>query len=304
MPRFQKWLRGVGPDMPADEVARAALGERLLAVSHYLDKCVGDADEAEAIHQLRVWTRRASAALAMFKPALPNSDRKGMKKTLRKVRRRAGAVRDCDVHAQRLQTQEAAVPDRIFAVLKKQRREARQRLKAWRRRLQHNDTFHVRSQRLLESVAWPKRHSTREPPTFAAFCRERLQPLAAAFFDLAESDLKDDKTLHALRIAGKRLRYALELAPSVIPDRTFQDLYQRLDEVQDRLGEVVDQIAAIGHIGSWIDTMKRKHRFKLRTLLRREEGRLIELRTGLMQWWDTARQSELKTLWQATGMSG
>ena len=80
MPRFQKWLTGVPPDAPADGVARAALAERLLAVSHFLDKSIGDSDEAEAIHQLRVWTRRAAAAIDLFEPGLSKQRRKRMSK--------------------------------------------------------------------------------------------------------------------------------------------------------------------------------------------------------------------------------
>src|SRR5262245_11530452 len=113
MPRFQKWLIAVEPTAPTDEVARLALAERLLAVAHFLDKSIGDTDEAEAIHQLRVWTRRAASALELFDAALPDSRRKRMKKTLRKMRRRAGAVRDCDIHLERLQHEETDVPARV-----------------------------------------------------------------------------------------------------------------------------------------------------------------------------------------------
>src|SRR5438034_11628632 len=129
MPRFQKWLIGVEPDAPADDVARGALAERLLAVSHFLDKSIGGSDEAEAIHQLRVWTRRASAALKLFEPALPNSQRKRVKKLLRKLRRTAGDIRDCDIHLHRLQHEAAAVPKRVIRALKAERRKARQKLK-------------------------------------------------------------------------------------------------------------------------------------------------------------------------------
>src|SRR6267142_160044 len=237
MPRFQKWLIGVEPDAPADDVARGALAERLLAVSHFLDKSIGGSDEAEAIHQLRVWTRRAAAALKLFEPALPNSQRKRMTKTLRRLRRRGGAVRDCDVHLERLKNEHADVPERVLGALKKQRRQARERLKAPRRRLRKDDRFQLQIERLLEAVAWPKRHSSREAPPFASFCRQQLKPLAAEFFKLADADLRDEETLHALRIAGKRLRYALELAPAVMPARIHHQLYESLDEVQDRLGE-------------------------------------------------------------------
>jgi hypothetical protein len=59
MPRFEKWLIGVAASAPADHVARRALTVRLRAVRHYLQMALGGPDEAEAVHQLRIWTRRA-----------------------------------------------------------------------------------------------------------------------------------------------------------------------------------------------------------------------------------------------------
>jgi CHAD domain-containing protein len=300
MPRFQKWLIGVEPGAPTDDVARAALTERLLAVSHFLDKSIGDADEAEAIHQLRVWTRRAAAALALFEPALPASQRKQMNKTLRKIRHRGGAVRDCDVHLERLRAEDAdVVPGRIIRTLQRQRRQAQQRLKALRRRLRADGRFQLRVERLLESVAWPKRHSSREAPPFGSYCRQQLKPLAAEFFKLADADLRNDETLHALRIAGKRLRYALELAPVAMPARIHHRLYASLDAIQDRLGEVVDQLAANDHVRKWLDDVKKKrHRQKLQAFLVREERRLDQLRAKLLRWWSPARRSQLRKQWQ------
>ena len=75
------------------------LAERLLAVSHFLDKSIGASDEAEAIHQLRgLDAAGAAAAIDLFEPGLSKQRRKRMSKILRKIRKRGGAVRDCDVH--------------------------------------------------------------------------------------------------------------------------------------------------------------------------------------------------------------
>src|SRR3954468_13985832 len=210
MPRYEKFLAGVSPERRADEVARAAITERLLAVSHYLEKAIGSADEAESIHQLRVWTRRAETALKLFQPALPKTPRKRMQKRLRKLRHAGGAVRDCDVYLSRLEKDSAHAPGPLIKSLRRQRRNSRQELKAIRRRLLKGDRFPTEIARLLEKIAWPKRHSSRDAPEFAAFCRQQLAPLGAEFFDLVDADVNDDATLHALRIAGKRLRYALE----------------------------------------------------------------------------------------------
>src|SRR5439155_11228755 len=124
MPRFEKWLTTATADAPADSVARAALAERLLAVRHFLDHALGGSEEAEGIHQLRVWTRRASAALKLFEPAIPDSQRKRMKKMLRKLRQTAGVIRDCDIHLHRLQHEDSIVPKRVIRELKRERSQA------------------------------------------------------------------------------------------------------------------------------------------------------------------------------------
>jgi CHAD domain-containing protein len=298
MPRYEKWLTGISPERSTDEVARAAIAERLLAVSHFLAKAIGEPDETEAIHQLRVWTRRAGAALTLFQPALPKAPRKRMQKKLRQLRRAGGAVRDCDVYLERLEKESSGVPRRLIKSLRRQRREARQDLKAIRRRLLKGDRLQTQIARLLERVVWPKRHSSRDAPPFVSFCKQQLAPIGAEFFDLADADLSDDARLHALRIAGKRLRYALELAPSAIEPDVHRQLYESLDEVQDRLGEVVDQLAAIDRLRDWLKEAKKKHRPSLRALLARDERRLERLRRRLIRWWSSARRQRLRRLWQ------
>lgn len=299
MPRYEKWLSGVSNSAATDQVAKIAIAERLAAVAHFLDKSIGSSDEREAIHQLRVWTRRAATALKLFAPTLPNDQRKRMRKSLRKLRRAGGAVRDCDIHLDRIKEANLEVPDRIVRALKKQRRRARQQLKALRRRMRHDDRYQRRVEQLLESIAWPKRHSSRQAPPFAAFCKQQLTPLAAEFFKLASASLRDDETLHALRIAGKQFRYALELAPSIMPARQHHLLYESLSTIQDRLGEVCDQIAAIAHIREWLDdSSKKSHRQRLKALLAREERHLERLRASLLRWWTPARRRRLRQQWQ------
>ena len=286
MPRFEKWLTTATADAPADSVARAALAERLLAVRHFLDHALGGSEEPEGIHQLRVWTRRASAALKLFEPAIPDSQRKRMKKMLRKLRQTAGVIRDCDIHLHRLQHEDSIVPKRVIRELKRERSQARQKLKKLRRRLQNNGRLEKLIERVLEKIGWPKRHSSRDAPPFGSFCRQQLRPLANDFFRLAEADLNDNTTLHALRIAGKRLRYGLELAPAALPAREHRQLCESLNEIQDRLGEVCDQLMAIDQVQECLSQSKKKsHRRRLGELLQNEQRRLKRLRSRLITWW-------------------
>ena len=85
-----------------------------------------------------------------------------MKKTLRKLRRLAGAVRDCDVYLDRLETAGARPPKSVLKGLRKERRAAGKQLKARRRHLLRKDRFDKQVEALLAGIAWPKRHSSRE----------------------------------------------------------------------------------------------------------------------------------------------
>jgi CHAD domain-containing protein len=53
--------------------------------------------DADAIHQSRVATRRLAAALGVLEPVLSKEHRKPLAKTLRKLRRQLGPLRDLDV---------------------------------------------------------------------------------------------------------------------------------------------------------------------------------------------------------------
>jgi len=300
MPRFDKWLTGVTGDAPVDRVARAALATRLDAVKHFLGQTAGRHPEAEDVHQLRIWTRRAAAALRLFTPALPKSPKKWLKKTLRKLRRLAGAVRDCDVYLDRLDTAGARPPKSVLKGLRKERRAAGKQLKARRRHLQRKDRFDKQVETLLAGIAWPKRHSSREAPPFGFWCRYQIAPLGERLLALAGPDLTPDRRLHEFRLAAKRLRYALELAGPAIPPRPQQRLYEELSVLQDRLGEVCDHLAAVERLRGWLEeSRKAADQRKLSDLLKDEEKSLTACRRRFLRWWSAARRARLQQKWEA-----
>src|SRR5947209_2449342 len=93
-----KWISGLRPHMPVAEAARRVLTARLGAVLDRLPAAVEHADEdVEHVHQLRVGTRRAAAAVRIFAECLPSRLHRQTRRALRAVRRAAGAARDWDV---------------------------------------------------------------------------------------------------------------------------------------------------------------------------------------------------------------
>lgn len=296
MPRFEKWLANVAPDEPVDRVARRALKTRLRAVVWYLQAAGGGEEEAEAVHQLRIWTRRAASTLRLFAPAMPRRAAEKLKRTLRKLRRAAGEVRDCDVYLEQLQD-DSHEPRRIIKALQSQRREAQRKLKKRRRKLSRGDRFERQAEAVLADIAWPKRHSSREAPDFAPWCRQQLAALAKDFFALALP--AGDAQLHELRKSGKRLRYALELAAAAIPPRVHHRLYEDLSDLQDRLGEVCDHLVAAERIRRWqADAKQGKHQRQLAELLEQEEQGLATARRQFQRWWSAARRGRWQKQWQ------
>src|SRR4051812_43428548 len=98
-----KWFAHVRPDMPVAKAARHVLQLRLQVVAYYLPRALDESEkDPENVHQLRVATRRAGAALRIFRHCLPAKIFKRARKRLRRLRRAAGEVRDWDVFLDRL----------------------------------------------------------------------------------------------------------------------------------------------------------------------------------------------------------
>src|SRR4051794_33720985 len=93
-----KWISDLKPQSPLAEAARHVLFVRLQVVKDHLPRATLEADrDIEYVHQLRVGTRRADAALRIFKACLPKKVHRKARRRLRKLRRAAGAARDWDV---------------------------------------------------------------------------------------------------------------------------------------------------------------------------------------------------------------
>src|SRR5439155_18062956 len=93
-----KWISELTAHTPVADAARRALTVRLEVVRDYLPLALHEADkDPEHVHQLRVGTRRARAALDIFALCLPPKAHKHARKLLRGLRRAAGEARDWDV---------------------------------------------------------------------------------------------------------------------------------------------------------------------------------------------------------------
>lgn len=201
--------------------------------------------DVRSLHRARVASRRLRELLPVLRLEPDVSGKLGRR--LRKVTRRLGTVRELDVLLQLIDDQQTARPahraalHRVGVAVGKARDDARKKLVA---HLPSEEMW--RLARKLERIAVDlKRHEReRRNPARArsagwvidARIAHRAGRLDTAVRDAGAVYLPD--RLHVVRIALKKLRYALELAPPSLPDRATA--LRTLKRVQELLGRMHD----------------------------------------------------------------
>jgi CHAD domain-containing protein len=292
----KKWVACDDPTQLATAVVREALADRFTAVEYYLEPKSSDSDrDPEEVHQLRVSTRRADAALVAFGDFLPGRKSKKLRKLLKQMRRAAGEVRDNDVMAMRYSAPRddsgTDSQDWIWARIVDARRAAKPGLDEIYQAASVKE-FSRRTEKLLDRVRW---RGDGEEPTFAALASQRLSTAANEFFSAAHERPKHADKLHELRIAGKRFRYAIELFAAVAPPLR-DDVYPIIEEVQERLGKANDHSVAAKRISEWRDLHAANGDVPegIARAIKRERRKATKSSNEFHAWWTPDRTSDVE----------
>lgn len=252
--------------------------------------------DPEGVHQMRVAVRRMRAALkASGEPGL-----EPVQAELRWLGGILGPIRDLDVLLDHLRAQAADLPvderaaaERLLHGLVEERRRARRRML---------DTFRgARYTALLRTLAAlvtsdvtdedtgdtddrsDDRRATGEPALLDVIVGPHRK-LAKAARALGDDPSDDD--LHALRIRGKRLRYAAELAEPA-GGKPVRRLIKATKEFQDVLGDHQDTVVAEAEIR--------------RLLAERTDGDAgVVFVAGRLIERERARRADCRARWRAT----
>lgn len=293
------WFVVEAGSTPVGRVAARTLRARLEAVWAELGAAVRNPGAAESVHRLRVATRRTLAAFDAFDDLLPSKRRDWFARRLREIRRAAGDARDLDVLTGRLaaasepgnehETKAAAARRQLVATLSRQRDVSLEPIRAMHERLVAAG-WEERVGDLLVRIPAGQRQ-----PSFGEYARERVGPLVARFFDKADRRLRDDDDVHRLRIAGKKLRYALEIFAPVFPQRERVRCQDALERLQHVLGEFTDHASAADRFRRLArDGRTSLDREALDDLRRRESGLAADARKAFVKWWDRPRRRDLR----------
>jgi len=280
----------VDASLTVGQVAFAVMREQFgVFLSHEPGTRLGE--DPEALHDMRVASRRMRAAMRIFKDALPVRSRK-LRDELKWIAGVLGEVRDLDVQLEQLEgwVAEASPEDReplgeLRGVLEEKREKAR---KSMLRALDSR-----RYERFVNSCSeflqrGPSRRSkaARRPVLEVGpeILGRRYHKVKKAGDRISKDSTPGE--YHELRKKGKRLRYALEFH-SDIYGKPAKDLTKSLKSLQDVLGGHQDAevaIAQLRELAPPTDGRRRRAGLSPRSLLvmggiaHRHELRTAELR--------------------------
>ena len=260
----------------------AAFQRRLRAIKRELDGALGG--DVDAVHQMRVASRRLREALPVL--TLAGEDREDMlggrklRGKVRQVTRALGGVRELDVALATLEefggrsSSVTAATEAIRAALEQERSARRAEML---RRLESLDLKALGRKITTLVVAFDLvADEDHRYLLLGDRIRRRIDGLEAAV-DSAGTMYAADR-LHAVRIATKKLRYALELARELAHVPTLA-LTRRLKEIQDLLGRLHDLEVLAGHargIEAAVDSSE-ELRASAAALVAAIEGEIIRL---------------------------
>src|SRR5262249_52234602 len=237
-----KWIKNITSDTKTVDAARHVLVARLAALREGVRDVLRDSgDRFDNVHQLRVAARRAAAALEIFEPCLKRKAHRKASKNVRRLRQAAGYARDLDVFlvhcTSRLESatsEDAATLGVLCGYAIAERIPAQVRL----RDACAGCPFEIErwTSATVAAIVRPGRAIARMQGLGRAYLGELFDQIQRAIGTLTPSG----ENLHRVRLIAKRVRYAMEVFADCYPAPFRDELYPRVAELQDVLGNICD----------------------------------------------------------------
>jgi CHAD domain-containing protein len=255
--------------------------------------------DVDGIHDARVATRRLKAALGLLKPVLSDDHLQAFDKVLKKVRRRLGPLRDLDVMIEHLGKLESHPTHGTAATWLKVHLEQRRQAE------REESKAKVGSADVLAKLGawWHVREEVIDSrEAVDVLLAESLHLQLDEFAERAGGIVKqtsgpvepaDRQDPHELRIAGKLLRYTLELAQSeghTLPPAIMRQFKQ----MQELLGNWHDDVVLMQcAMKTSLDASLSYHDLEM-------QGRLLDLDRFFLRR-ATKELSHFASLWKKRG---
>ncbi len=236
------------PDVHICLFGADALQAQLEALARETDG-VRASEDIEFVHRMRVASRRLRGTLSIFTPCLPRKRVEGWTRAIRRITRALGEARDTDVQLEwLLQIDAGAAPrahagiGRVMLRLRQGRERKQTRVLAALDRLRDDRTVETMSDYLRRQMVTAHLvGADPEAPSVQAWAARVILARLEDFlmYEPYVSQPERLTELHAMRIAAKHLRYAMQLFASLFPDGLRVPL-QAARTAQDQLGVLHD----------------------------------------------------------------
>ena len=226
-----------------------ALRQRVPALTAQIEG-VRAAEDIEAIHQMRVATRRLRSALTLFEECLPRKRFDDWETGIKDITRVLGAARDTDVQIEVLEHFLSGVTEsklqvgikRLLLRLTQTRAQLQIKVIKALDELQAGGIIEEMNQTLYERLVQARLDQIDSPSPdlyrrAAAAINLRLEEFLAYDVYVHQPDRVTE--LHAMRIAAKRLRYTMEVFASLYEDNLKESL-KAVKDAQEILGDIHD----------------------------------------------------------------
>jgi CHAD domain-containing protein len=233
------------------QAVRYVLAARLVKLASHAERISKDKGEvaADSVHQVRVYCRRVQSALDVLGEFVPPKHAKRIHRTLHKLRRAAGRVRDWDVLSVELgNIRDQAPPgeqlaiDHLLDQYRQRRAEGLEKLTRRARRIDRKDFWdwvakHYPSSLTVEDVP----AAEEDEQSLGRLAIEKIHQ-ELEIFERASQNYRtgDVEQLHLLRLAVKRFRYVLEVFAGCLGPNFRSAIYQPVARWQESLGAIND----------------------------------------------------------------
>lgn len=263
------------------KLLRSQTAKRLKRLRTELRHVAQKQDDADGIHDLRVSIRRFTQELRVFEPWFGAKTVKKIRRPLRKLMERCGAVRNCDIAIDVLRAADCAGPELVAGLDQERRRTSQQladEVEEWRTK----DRIGKWCDRLKLSRAGSRENAN-------AYARRLLPAMVEDLFRAGQTATQPDSSpqkMHRVRLKGKRVRYTLELFKQVYGNKT-KPMMGSLKVLQEKLGAINDCATTL--------EMIRRERVAAAAVRRLCDERQAELR----EYWKIHFRTQERLRWKA-----
>lgn len=267
-----------------------------------------DWTDPEGVHSMRVASRRLRSALRDFMPYLRKRRISSVIKPLRDVADALGEVRDQDVAILALEKLQAHSPDHVSAALKQvidARKEIRDQARKELEAMLEDSELKQLEKNFTTGVDEATVEATGRTPsplliTFRKMSRAIILDRLKELEKLSNGVFRpfDVETLHEMRIAAKRLRYAIELFQQCW-GRSIATYAKQTARLQTALGEVHDCDVWIDSFGDEINEARKQKQNENLTAFVWLLSHFVKLRTKHLR-----KAFDLWRDWEAEDTSG